>query len=218
MNVEIGTEVAQFPKEEYINGILLAVQLQWQWENVVFFTYYSVLCTLPSPPGLGRNPLAPPPPRPMTGRMVYHAVAWQKLSPSHIWRVLRCVANPGKFICLAWQNIKVKAQNGDPGSSAGSCFDYTSYIFTKYSVGGEPIVIKQFYPKEGAWEGTEQLLIQLAAFTLVIGTFSSPLFISSSRRKTPYIWRGYSSSLFCEHDNTCAAHRTFHYLSFAQFA
>jgi hypothetical protein len=28
------------------------------------------------------------------------------------------------------------------------------------------IVIKQFHPKEGAWEGTEQLLNQLVAFAL----------------------------------------------------
>jgi hypothetical protein len=28
MNVEIGTEVAQFPEKEYINGIFLAV---WIW-------------------------------------------------------------------------------------------------------------------------------------------------------------------------------------------
>jgi hypothetical protein len=27
MNVEIGTEAAQFPEEEYINGILVAMQL-----------------------------------------------------------------------------------------------------------------------------------------------------------------------------------------------
>ena len=29
MNVEIGTEAAQFPVKEYINGILLAFHLEW---------------------------------------------------------------------------------------------------------------------------------------------------------------------------------------------
>ncbi len=29
MNVEIGTEVAQFPEKEYINGIFVAVQATW---------------------------------------------------------------------------------------------------------------------------------------------------------------------------------------------
>jgi hypothetical protein len=28
MNVEIGTEAAQFPEKEYINGIFLAVQVE----------------------------------------------------------------------------------------------------------------------------------------------------------------------------------------------
>ncbi len=29
MNVEIGTEAAQFPEKEYINGIFVAVYSQW---------------------------------------------------------------------------------------------------------------------------------------------------------------------------------------------
>jgi hypothetical protein len=36
MNVEIGTEAAQFPKREYINGIFVAVQkriLRYMWRN-----------------------------------------------------------------------------------------------------------------------------------------------------------------------------------------
>jgi hypothetical protein len=36
MNVEIGTEAAQFPEEEYINGIFLAVWLIWK--NVPAFS------------------------------------------------------------------------------------------------------------------------------------------------------------------------------------
>jgi hypothetical protein len=35
MNVEIGTEAAQFPEKEYINGIFLAVHV------VLFFLYAS---------------------------------------------------------------------------------------------------------------------------------------------------------------------------------
>jgi hypothetical protein len=38
----------------------------------------------------------------------------------------------------------------------------------------EPIVIKKFHPKEGAWEGAEQLLTQLVAFALVIKIFLLP--------------------------------------------
>jgi hypothetical protein len=37
MNVEIGTEAAQFPDKEYINGIFLAVQ----YENTDFFIPHS---------------------------------------------------------------------------------------------------------------------------------------------------------------------------------
>jgi hypothetical protein len=33
MNVEIGTEAAQFPEKEYINGIFLAVQGQLDWKK-----------------------------------------------------------------------------------------------------------------------------------------------------------------------------------------
>jgi hypothetical protein len=33
MNVEIGTEAAQFPEKEYINGIVLAVQLSGAHHN-----------------------------------------------------------------------------------------------------------------------------------------------------------------------------------------
>ncbi len=31
MNVEIGTEAAQFPEKEYINGIFLAVHVHVHW-------------------------------------------------------------------------------------------------------------------------------------------------------------------------------------------
>ncbi len=37
MNVEIGTEAAQFPEKEYINGIFFAV-----YEVIIIF-YYSVI-------------------------------------------------------------------------------------------------------------------------------------------------------------------------------
>jgi hypothetical protein len=73
----------------------------------------------------------------------------------------------------------------------------------------EPIVIKPFYPKEGAWEGTEkwegvqQLLNQLAAFALVINIFPpSPLFVHRVHTKPPVFREGDSNSLFCVHTST----------------
>jgi hypothetical protein len=39
MNVEIGTEAAQFPEKEYINGIFLAVYEKHKVFNVVMFKY-----------------------------------------------------------------------------------------------------------------------------------------------------------------------------------
>jgi hypothetical protein len=38
----------------------------------------------------------------------------------------------------------------------------------------EPILIKQFQPKEGAWEGAKQVLNQLVPFALVINIFLLP--------------------------------------------
>jgi hypothetical protein len=38
----------------------------------------------------------------------------------------------------------------------------------------EPIVIKPFHPEEGAREGTEKVLNQLAAFALVLNIFLLP--------------------------------------------
>jgi hypothetical protein len=42
MNVEIGTEAAQFPEKEYINGIFLAVQERRRWmkTNLVDFSAF----------------------------------------------------------------------------------------------------------------------------------------------------------------------------------
>ncbi len=37
MNVEIGTETAQFPEKEYINGIFVAVRLIFQLSHVHIF-------------------------------------------------------------------------------------------------------------------------------------------------------------------------------------
>jgi hypothetical protein len=38
MNVEIGTEAAQFPEKEYINGIFLAVQKVRVWDQSTVFS------------------------------------------------------------------------------------------------------------------------------------------------------------------------------------
>ncbi len=35
MNVEIGTEAAQFPERDYINGIFVAVRTDWYTEQTV---------------------------------------------------------------------------------------------------------------------------------------------------------------------------------------
>ncbi len=42
MNVKIGTEAAQFPEKEYINGIFLAVQERRRWmkTNLVDFSAF----------------------------------------------------------------------------------------------------------------------------------------------------------------------------------
>ncbi len=40
MNVEIGTEAAQFPEKEYITGIFLAVLLHRFWNQNNFFAFY----------------------------------------------------------------------------------------------------------------------------------------------------------------------------------
>ncbi len=37
MNVEIGTEAAQFPEKEYINGIFIAVGVPFTEQNSFFF-------------------------------------------------------------------------------------------------------------------------------------------------------------------------------------
>ncbi len=39
MNVEIGTEAAQFPEKEYMNGIFLAVHTNMQWIFSVYNKY-----------------------------------------------------------------------------------------------------------------------------------------------------------------------------------
>jgi hypothetical protein len=46
MNVEIGTEAAQFPEKEYINGFFLAVQGKWESDGgiTVWDRSYSI-CT-----------------------------------------------------------------------------------------------------------------------------------------------------------------------------
>ncbi len=56
-----------------------------------------------------------------------------------------------------------------------------------------------FYPKTGAWECAEHLLIQLATLALIkVYTFSSyPLFCSSSRLQTPpYLETGFQCCYF----------------------
>ncbi len=62
MNVEIGTEAAQFPEKEYINGIFLAVQLflyegktqigyfEWVFEGGKAFLTPKLAQALPLPP------------------------------------------------------------------------------------------------------------------------------------------------------------------------
>ncbi len=55
----------------------------------------------------------------------------------------------------------------------------------------EPIVIKPFHPKEGAWEGTEKVLSSrpIKSPHLLICTFYSyPLFCSSNTHLTPCIY------------------------------
>jgi hypothetical protein len=43
MNVEIGTEAAQFPEKEYINGIFVAVQYgQCAGNNLIFVPLYAL--------------------------------------------------------------------------------------------------------------------------------------------------------------------------------
>jgi hypothetical protein len=54
----------------------------------------------------------------------------------------------------------------------------------------EPIVMKQFHPKEGAWEGAEPQLTHLATFAQVINIFLLPLFCFSHREHTkPPVFR-----------------------------
>ncbi len=53
MNVEIGTEAAQFPEKEFINGILLAVYYWGRWSVLckveLYFSAY-ILSTVTSHP------------------------------------------------------------------------------------------------------------------------------------------------------------------------
>ncbi len=70
----------------------------------------------------------------------------------------------------------------------------------------EPIVVKPFHLKEGAWEGTEvkQLLSQLAKFALVINIFLLPPALFIEYTLNPLYLERDSSSLFCVHISTCS--------------
>jgi hypothetical protein len=39
MNVEFGTEAAQFPEKDYINGIFFAVQVLQRWHYIFFHLF-----------------------------------------------------------------------------------------------------------------------------------------------------------------------------------
>jgi hypothetical protein len=39
MNVEIGTEAAQFPEKEYVNGILVAAHRGMRWSSTIEETF-----------------------------------------------------------------------------------------------------------------------------------------------------------------------------------
>jgi len=56
----------------------------------------------------------------------------------------------------------------------------------------EPIVIKQFHPKDGLekGEGAEQLLNQLAAYALFLSIFLLPPALFIEYTLTPYLERG----------------------------
>jgi len=43
MNVEIGTEAAQFPGKEYVNGIFVAVQVMANVQVIIWYLYMYML-------------------------------------------------------------------------------------------------------------------------------------------------------------------------------
>ncbi len=60
MNVEVGTEAAQFPEKEYINGIFIAVGVPFTEQNSFF------LLALWISPGYKKNIGPCPPPTPQS--------------------------------------------------------------------------------------------------------------------------------------------------------